>query len=60
MCYWTSWSVYRPSPVGVHKADLIEPEYCTHLVYAFAGLNKNGELDILDHHSDVTLGKYEQ
>lgn len=55
MCYWASWSVYRPG-LGVHKADLIEPELCTHLVYAFAGLNTDGELDTLDYHSDITLG----
>ncbi|XP_026671822.1 probable chitinase 2 [Ceratina calcarata] len=38
-CYVATWAVYRPNN-GKFTIDNIRPELCTHLVYAFAGLNE--------------------
>ncbi|GAB6023558.1 Chitinase 2 [Chamberlinius hualienensis] len=37
-CFWGSWSVYRYG-LGTFTADMIPASLCTHLVYAFAGLD---------------------
>ncbi|XP_012274435.1 probable chitinase 2 [Orussus abietinus] len=37
-CYVTSWAAYRPGK-GQFGFDELRPEHCTHLIYAFAGLN---------------------
>lgn len=56
MCYWASWAVYR-SGNGNHTIDHIDPAYCTHIIYSFAGLNLAGSIDVLDFTSDVTKGE---
>ncbi|XP_014476727.1 PREDICTED: probable chitinase 2 [Dinoponera quadriceps] len=38
VCYVASWAAYRPYQGAFSIANL-RPEFCTHLVYAFAGLN---------------------
>lgn len=38
VCYISTWAVYRPGR-GSFSLDNIDPNLCTHLVYAFAGLN---------------------
>ncbi|XP_053338997.1 acidic mammalian chitinase-like isoform X1 [Clarias gariepinus] len=40
ICYFTSWSQYRPDPVKYVPSD-IDPFLCTHLIYAFASINSN-------------------
>ncbi|KAG8132104.1 hypothetical protein E2320_009985 [Naja naja] len=40
VCYFTSWSQYREAPVGFVTDD-IEPDLCTHLIYAFANISGN-------------------
>lgn len=52
VCYYGSWSVYRP---GAGKFDIshIEPSLCTHLIYAFAGLSEAGEMRSLDPWNDL-------
>lgn len=37
-CFWGSWSVYRYG-LGTFTADMIPASQCTHLLYAFAGLD---------------------
>ncbi|XP_011500628.1 PREDICTED: probable chitinase 2 [Ceratosolen solmsi marchali] len=37
-CYFQSWAIFRNGD-GVFQIQDIKPEYCTHLVYSFAGLN---------------------
>lgn len=39
MCYAGTWSVYRPDK-GKFDVEDIDPHLCTHLVYAFAGLDE--------------------
>ncbi|XP_015515301.2 probable chitinase 2 [Neodiprion lecontei] len=38
VCYVSSWAIYRPGN-GRFGFDELQAEHCTHLVYAFAGLN---------------------
>ncbi|XP_026571412.1 chitinase-3-like protein 1 [Pseudonaja textilis] len=40
VCYFTSWSQYREAPAGFVTDD-IEPDLCTHLIYAFANISGN-------------------
>lgn len=37
-CYVSTWAVYRPSK-GSFTLEDIDPTQCTHLIYAFAGLD---------------------
>ncbi|GAB1859274.1 Probable chitinase 2 [Camponotus japonicus] len=37
-CYVASWAAYRPGN-GAFSLENLHPKYCTHLIYAFAGLN---------------------
>ncbi|EFN82567.1 probable chitinase 2 isoform X2 [Harpegnathos saltator] len=38
VCYVASWAAYRPDK-GAFSIGNLRPEFCTHLIYAFAGLN---------------------
>lgn len=40
VCYFTTWSQYREAPAGFVTDD-IEPDLCTHLIYAFANISGN-------------------
>ena len=53
MCYFGSWSVYRWS-YGLFDVENIDPFLCTHLVYGFAGLNKDTyTIEALDKFNDL-------
>ncbi|XP_014680288.1 PREDICTED: chitotriosidase-1-like, partial [Priapulus caudatus] len=43
VCYFTNWSQYRPSP-ATFQPENIDPSLCTHIVFAFAVLNKRLQL----------------
>lgn len=38
VCYISTWAVYRPDK-GQFSLDNIDPNLCTHAVYAFSGLD---------------------
>lgn len=38
VCYISTWAVYRPGH-GAYSIDNFDPNLCTHVVYAFAGLD---------------------
>ncbi|XP_053955839.1 probable chitinase 2 [Anastrepha ludens] len=38
VCYISTWAVYRPGN-GAYAIDNFDPNLCTHVVYAFAGLD---------------------
>lgn len=38
MCYYTSWAVKRPG-AGRFEVESIDPFLCTHVIYAFAGMD---------------------
>ncbi|XP_074833396.1 chitotriosidase-1-like isoform X2 [Carettochelys insculpta] len=40
VCYFTNWSQYRPAQ-GRFLPENIDPHLCTHLIYAFAGMNNH-------------------
>lgn len=52
-CYVAIWAKYRPS-YGKFTLDNLKPQYCTHLIYAFAGLNRTTwEIQSLDRYADI-------
>lgn len=50
VCYIGTWAVYRPMR-GSFSIEHIDPSLCTHVVYAFVGLNTT-------HDAIRSLGKY--
>ncbi|KAK2577217.1 hypothetical protein KPH14_003365 [Odynerus spinipes] len=55
-CYVASWARYRPTG-GQFLMNDLKPEYCTHLIYAFAGLNSTSwEIRSLDNWADLEEG----
>lgn len=51
--YFASWKVYSTC-----KIEDIDPSLLTILMYAFAGVNNDGSIKVLDHWADIDLGKY--
>ncbi|CAL4073812.1 unnamed protein product, partial [Meganyctiphanes norvegica] len=48
VCYYGSWAVYRPGR-GKFDVEDIDPHICTHVIFAFAGLdNTTNEIMALD------------
>ncbi|KAI4490628.1 hypothetical protein M0804_003572 [Polistes exclamans] len=61
-CYVASWARYRLSK-GKFTLDNLKPQYCTHLIYAFAGLNTTTwEIKSLDPWADIEdgIGNYQK
>jgi len=53
VCYYGSWAVYRPD-LGKFDVENIDPFVCTHVIYAFAGLNAaTYEIMSLDTYNDL-------
>lgn len=42
-CYFTNWSQYRPG-VGKYMPSNVDPQLCTHLIYAFSVINNENKL----------------
>ena len=40
VCYFTNWAWYRPGR-GKFRAESVDPELCTHIVYGFAVLDQS-------------------
>ncbi|XP_060532634.1 probable chitinase 2 isoform X2 [Cylas formicarius] len=54
VCYMGTWAVYRPGR-GSFTIENLEPSLCTHIIYAFAGLNaKESVIRALDPWQDLT------
>ncbi|XP_045614101.2 acidic mammalian chitinase [Procambarus clarkii] len=47
VCYLESWAVYR-SGNGKFDVGDIDTRICSHLIFAFAGLNSTGQIQVLD------------
>ncbi|CAL7949849.1 unnamed protein product [Xylocopa violacea] len=56
VCYYGSWAAYRN---GLGKFDVsdINPALCTHIIYAFIGINTTGDVEILDSWRDLPNGR---
>ncbi|XP_010754148.2 acidic mammalian chitinase [Larimichthys crocea] len=52
VCYFTNWSQYRPGNGKFIPQD-IDANLCTHLIYAFAGINETNELVTIEWNDDV-------
>nr|QOQ34523.1 chitinase [Bostrychus sinensis] len=52
VCYYTNWSQYRPEG-GKFVPTNIDPNLCTHLIYAFAAINDANELVTVEWNDDV-------
>lgn len=59
VCYYTNWSVYRPGTAKFSPQN-INPYLCTHLIYAFGGLDKENGLRPYDKYQDIEQGKFFQ
>ncbi|KAG8181266.1 hypothetical protein JTE90_018785 [Oedothorax gibbosus] len=59
VCYYANWSIYRPG-YAKFTPENINPFLCTHIIYAFAGMNKNYEFKPFDSYNDIQLGNYEK
>jgi GH18 family chitinase len=57
VCYYEDWAIYRPAN-GTFNVQMIDPNLCTHLIYAFMGINSSADVTILDSWSDIDLGEY--
>ena len=56
VCYYSNWAYGEAKPHNYDVED-IPPEQCTHLLYAFTGVNdKTWELSIQDKRHDVDQG----
>uniref|UniRef100_A0A182NNJ9 chitinase n=1 Tax=Anopheles dirus TaxID=7168 RepID=A0A182NNJ9_9DIPT len=55
LCYYSSWSTYRPGR-GQFNVEHIDPFLCTHLLYAFFGVDDTGAVTILDPWLDLEDG----
>ena len=57
VCYYGAWAVYRKPPMAFNVTD-IDPYACTHLIYAFAGLDATtNKIISLDPLVDIEEGK---
>ncbi|GJQ69017.1 hypothetical protein Trydic_g6190 [Trypoxylus dichotomus] len=56
-CYYASWAVYR-NDIGSFTVADIDPNLCTHLVYAFTGLSKDGLIGSMDPNVDLDRRGY--
>ncbi|XP_023723097.2 acidic mammalian chitinase [Cryptotermes secundus] len=59
VCYHGSWSVYRPGD-GKFEIEYIDPNLCTHVIYAFVGLQYNDDVRIMDSWNEIDKGGFQR
>ncbi|KAF4532928.1 hypothetical protein B566_EDAN015640 [Ephemera danica] len=52
VCYYSSWATYRPGN-GKFDVETIDPFLCTHVIYAFVGLNWDGTVRVMDTWNEI-------
>ncbi|KAL3289216.1 hypothetical protein HHI36_003650 [Cryptolaemus montrouzieri] len=58
-CYYASWAADRPGDSKV-AADDLDPMLCTHIFYAFLGLQDDGSLTFLNKTLDIDGGNIQK
>ncbi|RNA08689.1 acidic mammalian chitinase-like [Brachionus plicatilis] len=53
VCYYTNWAQYRPKPASYFPED-IDPHLCTHIIFAFAKINDQSELEAFEWNDEST------
>jgi len=53
VCYYSNWAQYRPKPASYFPED-IDPQLCTHVIFAFAKINEASELEPFEWNDDST------
>nr|XP_057907110.1 acidic mammalian chitinase-like [Doryrhamphus excisus] len=59
VCYYTNWSQYRPG-VGKYLPHNVDPNLCTHLIYAFSVISPSNELSTYEWNDDVLYRSFNQ
>lgn len=54
ICYWGTWSHYRPGN-GQFRYNHIDGNLCTHVLYAFLGISGQGGVRFFDSWLDINL-----
>ena len=57
VCYYGSWAADREAPMTFGASD-VPAEKCTHVIYAFAGLDNDGRIVSLNPELDINKGAY--
>ena len=57
VCYYGSWAADREAPMTFGASD-VPAEKCTHVIYAFAGLDEDGRIVSLNPDLDINKGSY--
>ena len=57
VCYYGSWAADREAPMTFGASD-VPAEKCTHVIYAFAGLDDDGRIVSLNPDLDINKGAY--
>ncbi|XP_070767013.1 acidic mammalian chitinase-like [Enoplosus armatus] len=59
VCYFTNWSQYRPG-VGRYLPANVDPNLCTHLIYAFSIISPSNELSPYEWNDDVLYKSFNE
>ncbi|XP_030277720.1 acidic mammalian chitinase-like [Sparus aurata] len=59
VCYFTNWSQYRPG-TGRFLPSNVDPNLCTHLIYAFAIISPSSELTTYEWNDDVLYKSFNE
>ncbi|KAL0970437.1 hypothetical protein UPYG_G00241910, partial [Umbra pygmaea] len=57
VCYFTNWSQYRPG-TGKYLPENIDPNLCTHLIYAFSVINAANELTTFEWNDETLYSSF--